>query len=91
MGASLLILTPVLPGHFTVVVDPSAETRVARGDAIETYHYRSEYDYHYTIMTPSGSKMEEWLTTAQNHAVEDVLLQIKRDRDRIIADVGAGS
>src|SRR5262245_13870390 len=86
-GLTLLLLGPVLPTHFTVVVDLSA---VAAGAGAETtplgtYRYRSEYDFYYTTMTPSGTKMKEWLKTAQSHAVEDVIGQIKRDRHRFLA------
>lgn len=87
VGFSFFLLGPVLPSHFTVVVDLSAKAGAVQGAEIGTYRYRSEYDYHYTTMTPSGSKMEEWLTTAQKHAVEDVLLQIKRDRHRFLEAV----
>ena len=83
-GLTFLLLGPVLPTHYTVVVDLSAAAANG-GAAIGTYRYRSEYDYYYTTMTPSGTKMEEWLTTARDHAVEDVLAQIKRDRHRFVA------
>jgi hypothetical protein len=86
-GLTLLLLGPALPTHYTVVVDLSAEAAAGDGGStpIGTYRYRSEYDYYYTTMTPSGTKMEEWLKTAQGHAVEDVIGQIKRDRHRFLA------
>lgn len=83
-GATLLLLGPVLPTHYTVVVELSAKADGAGGAEIGSYRYRSDYDYYYTTMTPSGTKMAEWLTTAQSHAVEDVLVQIKRDRHRFL-------
>lgn len=89
VGATFLLLTPILPGHFTIVVDLSATADGPHGVGPKTYEYRSEYDYHYTIMTPSGSKMQEWLETAQNHAIEDVLIQIKKDREHFVRAAGA--
>lgn len=83
-GVTLLLLGPVLPTHYTVVVDLTAAAAVA-GAEIGTYRYRSEYDYYYTTMTPSGRRTYEWLTTARDHAVEDVIGQIERDRHRFLA------
>jgi len=84
-GISLLLLGPVLPTHLTLAVDLSAAASAAGGAEIGTYRYRSEYDYYYTTMTPSGPKLYEWSTTARDHAVEDVLGQIQRDRHRFLA------
>lgn len=83
-GVTLLLLGPVLPTHYTVVVDLTAAAAAA-GAEIGAYRYRSEYDYYYTTMTPSGRRMYEWLTTARDHAVEDVIGQIARGRHRFLA------
>lgn len=83
-GLTFLLLGPVLPTHYTVVVDLTAAAGTD-GAQIGSYRYRSEYDYYYTTMTPSETKMTEWLTTARDHAIEDVLGQIKRDRPRFVA------
>ena len=85
VGATFFLLGPVLPTHFTVVVDLSARATAATDQSIGIYTYRSVYDYRYTTMTPSGTKMDEWLSTARKHAIEDVLLQIARDRKRFLA------
>ncbi len=83
-GLTFLLLGPVLPTHYTVVVDLSARARTSADADIGSYSYRSEYDFYYTTMTPSGTKMAEWLETTQSHAVEDVIGQIQRDRHRFL-------
>jgi hypothetical protein len=83
-GVSILTLGPVLATHFGVVVDLSVDARSADGNPIGTYSYRSEYDFHYTTMTPRQSKMDEWLDTAKRHAIEEVLNQLKQDRSKFI-------
>ncbi|MEZ4333187.1 MAG: hypothetical protein R3F35_15610 [Myxococcota bacterium] len=84
-GLTFLRLGPLLPSHFTVVVELTANVDGAGGTEVDRDRYRSEYDDHSTTMTPSGEKMEEFLSTAKRHAVEDVLLQIQRDRPRFMA------
>lgn len=76
-GASLFLLGPVLPTRFTVVVDLSVVAKRLDGSVLDTFAHRSEYELKYTTMTPNTTKMQEWLTTAQQHAVQEVVNQIK--------------
>ncbi len=83
-GATFLILGPVLPTHFGVVVDLSVDAKSADGRAIGSYSYRSEYDLYYTTMTPRQSKFQEWLDAAKSHAVAAVLSQMQADRAKFL-------
>jgi hypothetical protein len=84
VGLSLFLLSPVLATHFGVVVDLDVHATSADGTHIGSYAYRSEYDFHYTTMTPRQDKLDEWLDKAKRHAVEEVLNQIERDREKFL-------
>jgi hypothetical protein len=79
-GLSFFLLRPALPHRVGFVVD-LAVTAFAREEMkfIGSYGYASEYELEYTHLTPTEQTLESWIDQTIDHAVEEVLNQLKRD------------
>jgi len=88
-GLSFFLLAPVLPIRFTEVVDLTAAVESPQRTPLANYRYRSEYDLKYTTLVPDTDTLEEWLERVQEHAVEDILNQMKSDSYSPRADLAA--
>jgi hypothetical protein len=79
-GGSLFLLAPVLPSRSGFVVDLSVTAFLREElEFVGTYSYASEYELQYSALEPSEREMKGWIDETIDHAVEEVLNQLKRD------------
>lgn len=79
-GASFGLLAPAFPNRFGFVVDLSVTATEPEAESpIGVYARESEYELSYTSLVPDESTFQAWLDRTVDHAIEDVLNQIKRD------------
>jgi hypothetical protein len=81
-GLTFLALLPLLPFRVGFVVDLSVTTFDARRSLIATYSARSEYDLVYAWLEIPRDAEDAWLIATADHAIEEVVNQIKRDYSR---------
>lgn len=84
-GASLFLLTPVIPQRFGFAVDVSASTQLPDGAFLKQYRHGSEYDLRYTTLMPNSTEMKRWLATTEKDAVRGVIARLYADRAEIAA------
>lgn len=78
VGGTFFILTPVLPIHFGLAIDMNVASADADTGVHKVYRFKSQYEFKYWFY-PKKKVYEEWIERTQEHAIEDILNQIKRD------------
>ncbi len=90
-GLTFLTALPLLPFRVGFVVDLSVTTFDASRLPTHTYSARSEYDLVYAWLELPKDAEDAWLVATADHAIEDVVNQIKRDySSRNLKSVRAG-
>ena len=85
VGASFFLLQPMLPNRFGYSVDLSATVATPSGEVVGKYAHTSTYDLLYNSLTPNDRAVKEWPDKTSDHAVEEILNQIKSDHARLRA------
>jgi hypothetical protein len=80
-GLSLYLLSPVLPTEFDLILEIDVEAYTAQGQKINKYQSKSEYRFASTDFLPSEDSIYEWVEDSKKHAVEEMVNEIKNDRE----------
>jgi hypothetical protein len=90
-GFTVLLTLPLLPFRVGFAVDLSVASFDARRAPVATYTARSEYDLFYSWLELPRDAEDAWLVATADHAIEDVVNQLKRDYgSRSLESVRAG-
>ena len=90
-GFTVLLTLPLLPFRVGFEVDLSVAAFDARRAPVGSYTARSEYDLVYSWLELPRDAEDAWLVATADHAIEDVVNQLKRDyAGRTLKSVRAG-
>jgi hypothetical protein len=81
VGASLLLLQPVLPTQYDLWIDLTARATAADAGWVKEHHYRGVYRFEHNRIQARESEVQAWNDDATVDAAEQLVRRIAGDRE----------